>query len=150
MRRQRAAGAQVGADQQRIDHAGGGAGVGEAFVATRRHARQREGGTAKHASEAGDFLDIGRGITAHAGGIMLVYGINLIAADVLAIGSSDAEVPSDGFEAVSGELARGKIVPQHGVHRIDQLTARHDEADAASVVAIFAATLVPILILMLI
>ena len=51
--------AQVGAHQQRIDHAGGRAGVGEPLVAARRHPRQRERRAAEHARQARDLLDVG-------------------------------------------------------------------------------------------
>ena len=51
VRGQRARRAQVRAHQQRIDHAGRGAGVGEPLVATRRHARERERRAAEQARE---------------------------------------------------------------------------------------------------
>ena len=64
-----APGAQIGAHQQRIDHAGGGARVGEPLVAAGRHAREREGGAAEHARHAGDLVDVGGRVAPDALGV---------------------------------------------------------------------------------
>ena len=52
VRGQRRARAQVRAHEQRIDHAGRRAGIGEPLVAARRHARERERGAAEHRARA--------------------------------------------------------------------------------------------------
>ena len=67
-----APGAQVRAHEQRIDHAGRRAGVGEPLVAPRRHPRQRERRAAEHARERRDLVDVGGGVAAHALGIAAV------------------------------------------------------------------------------
>ena len=124
-------GAQVRAHQQRIDDAGGGAGIGEALVAARRHARERERGAAEHAREGRDLLDVGGRVAPDPLGIAAVDLVDPVAADVLAIGPGDAEVPRDRFQSVIGQVAGGEVVAQDGVQRVDQLAAGRDEADAA-------------------
>ena len=84
-------------------------------------------------ASAGDLLDVGGRVAAHALGIAPVDGVDLVAADVLAIRAGDAEVPRDGLEPVTGQLAGREVVAPHGVERVDQLAARRDEADAAAV-----------------
>ena len=69
VRRQRRARAQVRAHEQRIDHAGRRAGVGEPLVAARRHPRERERGAAEHARQRRDLLDVGGRVAPHAIGI---------------------------------------------------------------------------------
>ena len=117
--------AQVRAHEQRIDHAGRGAGVGEPLVAPRRHPRERERRAAEHAREPGDLLDVGGRVAPHARRDRVRYDVvDLIAGDVLAIRPREAEVPRDRLEAVPGQLARREVVAQHGVERVDQLAAR--------------------------
>ena len=98
--------AQVGPDQQGIDHSGGRSGVGEPFITSRRHARQRECGTAKYSGQSGDFLDIRGGIAPNALGIAPVGLIDLCAGNELAIRLGDAEVTRYRLQSMSRQVAR--------------------------------------------
>jgi hypothetical protein len=61
--------------------------------------------------------------------------IDLRAGNELAIGAGDAEMARERLEPVARQLARRLVVAAHGVHRVDQLAAGRDQANAASVVA---------------
>ena len=69
VRGQRRARAQVGAHQQRIEHARGRARIGQALVAARRHARERERRAAEQARHARRPPHVVAGVAAHALGI---------------------------------------------------------------------------------
>ena len=127
VRGQRGVRAEIGAHEQRIDHAGRRACIREPLVAPRCHPCERERGTAEEPREAGDLLDVGGGVAAHAIRIALVDGVDLIAAHVLAVRTGEAEVTRDRLEAVAREIAGREVVPKNRVQRIDQLAARCDE-----------------------
>ena len=129
VRGQRGSGAQIRADQQWVDDAGGGAGVGKSLVAARCHARERERGTAEHLRERRDLVDVGGGVATDAIGIGPIGGVDLIAANQLAIRAGDAEVSRDRLESVSRKLARREIVAAHGVERVDELAPGRDEVE---------------------
>src|SRR5271166_4585742 len=50
--RQSLSGTEVGSHDQRIENAGSWAGVGQAFVASRCHSSEREGGSTQHAGQS--------------------------------------------------------------------------------------------------
>ena len=56
--------AQVRAHQQRVEHTGSRARVGEALVAARSHARERERSADEHPRERARLLDVLRGVGA--------------------------------------------------------------------------------------
>ena len=85
-----APGAQIGAHEQRIEHARGGAGIGESLVAARRHARQREGGAAEQARDGRRLVDVVARIAPHALGVAAEHLVHAAAGDVLALGAGDA------------------------------------------------------------
>jgi len=134
VRRQRRVRAQVGAHEQRIDHSGGGAGIGQPLVAPRRHARERERRPAEQARQPGDFLDVRCGVAANAGRIAAVDVVDQVAANLLALRTRETEVPRDRLEPVAPQRAGGEAVPQDGVHRVDQLPSGRDQANAPALV----------------
>ena len=88
--RERLPGSQVCPNQQRIDYTCGHSRVRQPLVSARGYLRQRECRAAEHMSEAGDFFNVCGRISAHTIGIAAVYGVNLAATDVLAIGAGNA------------------------------------------------------------
>src|SRR5262249_44153394 len=101
-----------------------GAGIGEALVAAWHHARQREGGAAEQAGDAGRFLHVGGGIAAHAFRVGAEHLVDLRTPDALAGGPGQAEGARRPLPAVAGQLAGREVVPAHGVERVDQLATR--------------------------
>src|SRR5436305_764051 len=53
---------------------------------------------------------------------------------VFAILGRDTEVARYGLQSMIGKLACREVVAQHGVERVDQLPARHDEADTTAAI----------------
>jgi len=136
VRREGHAGAQVGADEQRVDDTCGGAGVGETLVAAGRDLGEGEGSAAEHAGDGSDFDDVGGRVAADAIGIAVVDGVDLMAGDLFAIGGGDAEVAGDGFQTVIGQFPSGEVVAEDGVECVDQFPARRDVTDAAFLVGV--------------
>jgi hypothetical protein len=127
------AAAEIGADQERIDHAGGGAGVGQAFVAARREAGEGEGRAAQDLGHPGDLADVGGGVAPDPVGIAAVDRGDLGAGELLAIGDRDAQVAGDDLQAVAGQVAGREVVAQDRVEGVDQLAARREVAHRAIV-----------------
>jgi hypothetical protein len=132
VRRQRLAGAQIGADQERIDDPGRGPGIGDALVASRRHTRQRERGAAQNSRERRHFLDVTGGVPPDALRIAAVLGVDAVARDVHAIARGDAKVTRNGLQPAPGQVAGREPIPHDGVHGVDQLASRRDVTDAPS------------------
>ena len=128
MRRQGGVGADVGANDQRIDDAGGRSGVREPFVPSRCHLRERECRTAHDARDGGSFFHIGGGVPAHTIRIGAEDGVNLIATNEFAIVPRNAQMPRHHLQPVSRQVPCGKVVRTDGVECIDQLAAWRDEA----------------------
>ena len=75
-----------------------------------------------------DFVDVSDRVATNAIGVGLIDGVDLITANVLAIGTSNAKMSRHGFQSVSRELARRVVVSPNGVECVDQLAPRGDEA----------------------
>ena len=136
VRGQRGSCAQIRANEQRVDDARCRAGVGQALVSARRHARERERGAAEHLGQRGDLVDVGGGVAPNAIRIGAIDGVDLIAANQLAIRPSDAKVSRDGLQSVAGKLAGREVVSTHCVERVDELASGRDEPNApATIVA---------------
>ena len=65
-------------------------------------------------------------------GIGLVDGVDEVTRDVFAVRFGNAQVACHFFESMAGQVAGGEVVTEHGVQGIDQLSAGHDEANAAA------------------
>ena len=134
VRRQRNTRPKVRTHQQRIDHAGSGSGIGQAFVAARRHARERERRAAEQACEGRDLLHVRGRIAPYASRIGEKHRVNLVAANHLAVRTGDAEVSSHHLEPMAWQISTRKIVAAHRIERVDQLAARCNETHPALVV----------------
>ena len=93
--------AQVRTLQQGIDHAGSRSRIRQPLIPSRRHLRQRERRAAEHPRQSSHLLDVRRGVAAHPGRVAAVLGVNLVSANVLAIGTGDPQVPRDRLEPMT-------------------------------------------------
>jgi len=122
---ERGAGAKVRAHDQRIDHASGRTRVGQALVATRHHAREREGSAAEETREPRGLVHVVERVAADTPGVAAIHLVDARADDELPLRRRETEVTRDGLEAMARKIPRREIVPAHGVHRVDQLATRH-------------------------
>src|SRR3954447_18261138 len=76
-----------------------------------------------------DLLDVRDGVAPHARWIGFVGVVDLGPGDELTIRSRNPKIPRERLEAVTRQLADTAVIPAYGIHRVDQLAARCDEAD---------------------
>ncbi len=131
MRRERLPRAQIRPYQKRVDHACGRAGIRQALVSAWNHLRQRVRGSAEHARERGDFFHVVRRVAAHARRVDAPRGMDQMSRYVFPVRSRYPEMPCDGLQPVSRQVARGEIVAAYRVQRVYEFAPGRHEADAA-------------------